>query len=106
MVLAGCSGAPDPQTKGGLAALVADFRSQSAEKQLARIASTSSAAERELWRLSGLESELGGADAADEVFAGLQEQLDTMVTDVGQDDTAFVLASSPAKNGASTAAEV
>lgn len=105
MVLAGCSGAPDPQTKGGLAALVADFRSQSAEKQLARIASTSSAAERELWRLSGLESELGGADAADEVFAGLQEQLDTMVTDVGQDDTAFVLASSPAKNGASTATD-
>lgn len=78
VLLAGCVPAEpklDPQTGAGLDAVVAAFRALSADDQLAAIATHDARAERELWRLTGLENALGGADAADQSFAAMQQGL-------------------------------
>jgi hypothetical protein len=78
LLLAGCVPAEpklDPATGEGLDAVVAAFRSLGPDEQLAAIATHDARAERELWRLTGLEDALGGADAADQSFAAMQQGL-------------------------------
>jgi hypothetical protein len=87
VLLAGCVPAEpklDPQTGEGLDAVVAAFRSLSADDQLAAIATHDARAERELWRLTGIEDALGGADAADQSFAAMQQGLTRVVTELRQ----------------------
>ena len=78
LLLAGCVPAEpklDPATGEGLDAVVAAFRSLGPDEQLAAIATHDARAERELWRLTGIEEALGGADAADQSFSAMQQGL-------------------------------
>ena len=96
VLLAGCVPAPtpfDPETGAGYAEMVAAFAATSDDAQLETLASGDAAVERSLWEGSGLEEALGGPDAADEVFAGLQAQLADAVGGVQADDTPIALAS-------------
>lgn len=96
-LLAGCAAAPpefDPATGEGVEGLIDEFAALDADAQLDAVATADEAVQRRLWAGSGLEDELGGADAADEIFAALNAQLGGIVDEAAADPTPFVLASS------------
>ena len=95
LLLTGCVPTPfDPTTGAGYDELIAAFESLPDEERLATIAEHDVASARLLWTASGIDDEIGGAEAADEVFAGLYGLVDDEVDASIPDDATFVLAAS------------
>lgn len=94
LLLSGCVPTPfDASTGAGYDELIAGFEALSDAEQLASIAEHDLASQRILWAESGLDDALGGAEAADEVFAGLYGLVENEVEAVAPDGSTFVLAS-------------
>jgi len=90
LLLAGCVPSEptlNPDTGEGLDAVVQHFESLNADEQLAAIATSDARAEREFWKISGIDDALGGEKAADQVFGEMQTALgsiaDTVTSDAG-----------------------
>ena len=80
--LAGCVPAEptfDSETGAGLDAVVEHFESLDADDQLAAVATSDTRAERELWKLAGIDDALGGEKPADDAFGAMQRALDDAV---------------------------
>ena len=94
-LLAGCVPSPhfDPRTGEGYEGVLAEFDAMSPEARLAAIAAGDTSLERSLWAGGDLEAELGGPEAADEVFDGLFASVAEVRDAVAGDATPYLLAS-------------
>ena len=86
------TGVLDPELSRTLADDLAAFDALSEEERLTAVNELDARVERELWRISGIDDELGGSEAADEAFAESLVGLSDYVTSIYDTDVALDVA--------------